>query len=171
MCTEKSKCPTLGPASPVKTPWYPLVPHGSGILGQTVDRCITTLSITLILSSIHNYKFMRILLYLFFSLPSLSSAPPLTLENILNVVKNVRSWRTLDQHIYYFTTELDAIRRRHVSDEACLKAVIEGFLSGRGRYQPSWRALIWCLYKADEIPLAEHIISFTEPVQGIKFCY
>ena len=37
----KIKCPTLGPASSVKTPWYPLVLRGRGIVGHTIDRCIT----------------------------------------------------------------------------------------------------------------------------------
>ena len=36
----KVKCPTLGPASPVKSPWYPLVSPGRGIVGHPVDRCI-----------------------------------------------------------------------------------------------------------------------------------
>ena len=73
----------------------------------------------------------------------------------------------------YVDYELDRIQRQRVSDEACLKAVVENFLSGKGLYgqpswyrQPSWRAVIWCLYKANEIQLAEHIRSFAEPVQG-----
>ena len=81
-------------------------------------------------------------------------------------MKNVKSWRTLGQHIIY-SYKLDVIQHQHVSDEACLKAVVEYFLSGKGRYkQPSWRAVIWYLYKANEIQLAEHIRSFAEPVQG-----
>ena len=106
------------------------------------------------------------------SLLSLSSAPPLTLDNVWNVVKNIRSWRTLGQHICnYDSFMLNDIQRRHVSDEACIKAVIKGFLSGKGyRYhQPSWRALIWSLYQSNEIQLAEHIRSFAEPVQGNEF--
>jgi hypothetical protein len=98
-----------------------------------------------------------------------SPAPLLTLDNIFNVVKNVRSWRTLGEQIliYYSSSKLDAIQQLHVSDEACLKAVIEDFLSGKGHYeQPSWRAVIWSLYKANEIQLAENIGSFAEPVQG-----
>jgi hypothetical protein len=104
---------------------------------------------------------------------SLSPAPPLTLDNILNVVKNARSWRALGQHIYFlYSYKLNDIQLWHVSDEACLKAVIEGFLSGKGYYnQPSWRALIWSLYKANEIQLAENIRSFAEPVQGNELCY
>jgi hypothetical protein len=100
---------------------------------------------------------------------SLSPAPPLTLNNVLDVVKNVQSWRTLGQHIYSsYSYKLDAVQDKYVSDEARLKAVIEDFLSGRARpcQQPSWRALIWCLYEANEIQLAENIRSFAEPVQG-----
>ena len=103
---------------------------------------------------------------------SLPPAPPLTLDNIFDAVKNVRSWRSLGRHICSYS-KLDDIQRRHASDEACLKAVIELFLSGKGYYykQPSWRAVIWSLYKANEIQLAEHIRSFTEPVQGSDFYY
>ena len=96
-------------------------------------------------------------------------APPLTLDSVLNVVKNVQSWRTLGQYIYSMrSSELDAIQCQHVSGEACLKAVIEDFLSGKGRLykQPSWRAVIWSLYRANEIQLVEHIRSYAEPVQG-----
>ena len=103
-------------------------------------------------------------------LSSLSPAPPLTLENVLEVVKNVQSWRTLGRHNtirYYSSSKLDDVQRQHVSDEACLKAVIEGFFSGKGYYkQLSWRSLIWSLYEANEIQLAEHIRSYAESVKG-----
>ena len=101
---------------------------------------------------------------------SLLSSPalPLTLENVFNIVKDVKSWRTLGQYMYsYYSSQLDNIQRQHVSDEACLKAVVEDFFSGKGHYKrPSWRAVIWSLYKANEIQLAEHIRSFAKPVQG-----
>ena len=32
--------------------------------------------------------------------------------------------------------KLDAIKRQHIYDEACLKAVVEAFLLGEGEYQP-----------------------------------
>ena len=88
---------------------------------------------------------------------------------MLDIVKSVRSWHTLGEHIYSFHSvyELDALLLWYVSDEACLKAVIEHFLSGKGHYkQPSWRALIWSLYRANEIQLADNVRSFAEPVQG-----
>ena len=96
-----------------------------------------------------------------------SPAPPLTLANVLDAVKNVRSWRTLGQHIFSFKLDAVLVQQRHVSDKARLKDVVELFLSGKGHYkQPSWRALIWSLYKANETQLADNIRSYAEPVQG-----
>ena len=72
----------------------------------------------------------------------------------------------INSYYYYDSSKLDDIQCRQVSDEACLKAVVQNFLSGKGRYkQPSWRAVIWSL---NEIQWAEHIKSFPEPVQGIE---
>ena len=121
------------------------------------------------LSALINLKFNTVTSWstmMRFSFSSL--APPLTFANVLDIVKNVRSWRTLGQYICsYSPSGLDAIQRQHVSDEACLKAVIELFLSGKGYYkQTSWRAVIWSLYLANETQLADNIRSFAEPVQG-----
>ena len=62
--------------------------------------------------------------------------------------------------------KLDAIQRQHVSDEACLKALLEAFLLGKGPYQPSWRRVIHALHEAGESHLAEKIKASAEPVQG-----
>ena len=62
--------------------------------------------------------------------------------------------------------KLDAIQRQHVSDEARLKAVVEAFLLGEGRYQPSWRSVIHALHEARESHLAEKIKTNAEPQQG-----
>ena len=62
--------------------------------------------------------------------------------------------------------KLDAIQRQHVSDEAHLKAVVEAFLLGEGRYQPSWRMLIHRLHWARESHLAEKIKINAEPQKG-----
>ena len=111
---------------------------------------------------------------------SLLTAPPLTLENVLPVVKGVRSWRTLAKQlvyaydhddIYSYGIDLDDLQHQHGSDENCLKAVIEKFLLGKDLYwQPSWRTVIWSLYKANELHLANQIRSFTEPLQGVCIC-
>ena len=57
---------------------------------------------------------------------------------------------------------------QHDSDEDCLKDVVERFLRGESILykKPSWRAVIWCLYEAKEIQLAEQIRSYAEAVQG-----
>ena len=65
-----------------------------------------------------------------------------------------------------YKEKLDAIQRQHISDEACLKAVVEAFLLGEGRYQPSWRSVIHSLHEAGESHLAEKIKTNAEPHQG-----
>ena len=83
------------------------------------------------------------------------------------------SWRDLAKHLMYWDDLLDydrkkleAIERQHISDEARLKAVVEAFLLGEGRYQPSWRMLIHALHTADESNLAEKIKTNAEAQQG-----
>ena len=101
-------------------------------------------------------------------------APPLTFVNVFEVVKTVRlSWRKLAEglmHWYDYSSDnrkkLDAIERQHTSDEARLKAVVEAFLLGEGRYQPSWRMLIHRLHEAGETNVAEKIKTNAEPQQG-----
>ena len=61
-------------------------------------------------------------------------APPLTLENVLPVVKEMRSWWTLAKQLFSTTDELlDDFQRQHGSDEDCLKAVLESFFLGEGQ--------------------------------------
>ena len=105
---------------------------------------------------------------------------------MLPVVKGVRSWRTLAKQLVYAydqdtsdtiyksirnSINLDDLQHEHGSDENCLKGVVEKFLLGKGQYsQPSWRTVIWSLYKANEHHLADQIRSFAEPVQGVCVC-
>ena len=62
--------------------------------------------------------------------------------------------------------KLDTIERQHTSDDAHLKAVVEAFLLGEGRYQPSWRRLIHTLHKTGGPNVAEKIKTNAEPQQG-----
>ena len=107
-------------------------------------------------------------LYLPLTTDTLScQAPTLTLENVYEVVKRARDWRGLGDELLLKDYKLDAIQQHHGSDEeACLKAVIEAFLHGEGRYKPSWRIVIWALYKTGESHIAHDIITYAEPVQG-----
>ena len=68
----------------------------------------------------------------------------------------------------YSSWKLDEMQQQYVSDEDCLKAVVECFLKGDSLLfkQPSWRAVIWSLYGVNEFRLAEQIKSYAEPVQG-----
>ena len=110
---------------------------------------------------------------------SFLAAPPLTLENVMSVVKGVRRWQTLAKHLVrgydkdddeysWFGTDLDTLQRKHVSDEDCLKAVVNKFLIGEGQYRPaSWRGVIWSLYEANEIQLADQIRTYGERLEGV----
>ena len=115
-------------------------------------------------------------------LSSFLAAPPLTLENVMSVVKRVR-WRTLAKHLVYGydkdddeyriinnSTDLDALQREHGSDEDCLKAVVSRFLLEKVWYRASWREVIWSLYMANEIQLADQIRSYAERLEGVCLC-
>ena len=95
-----------------------------------------------------------------------SPAPPLTLDNVLKAVEGVKVWEDLGLWLGFDVVDTDSIKHQHVSDEACLKAVVEKFLLGEGRYQPSWRRVICSLDRTNEVQLADKIRSFGEPVQG-----
>ena len=113
---------------------------------------------------------------------SLPVAPPLTVENVMSVVKGVKRWRTLAKQLVVtydkddddddeYSINLDDLQQQHHSDEDCLKIIIKTFLKGKGLYrQPSWRAVIWCLYLSDEIHLAEQIQSYGEQLEGVCLC-
>ena len=97
-------------------------------------------------------------------------AQPLTLENVYEAVKRVRDWREFSKWLLgdYSGSKLDAIHRQHGDNvEACLKAVIEAFLRGEGRYQLSWRNVIDALYRTGENHIAHDIIAYAEPVEGV----
>ena len=99
-------------------------------------------------------------------------APPLTFDNVFEVMKTVRDWGWLAEELMgWYGSEgqkkLDAIKCQHISDDAqCLKAVVEAFLLGEGSYRPSWRMLIHELYWTGETSMAEKIKTNAEPQQG-----
>ena len=111
--------------------------------------------------------------------PSLStSAPPLTVENVLTAVQGVH-WRTLGEALFpkeYFRDlsvrypELEKIERQHQSDDDRLHTVVMTWVQGRGLHkEPSWRHLIWRLDCLNMTGVADNMRQFTEPVLG-KSC-
>ena len=119
-------------------------------------------------------------------LSSLLAAPPVTVDTVFTLVREVKNWRKLVKELVWAydhdepqkfiiqtnipnSTDLDALQRQQGSDEECLKSVIEKFLQRKGcrHKQPSWRAVIWSLYLTNEIQLASHIKSYGEPLQGV----
>ena len=82
-------------------------------------------------------------------------------------MEGVKNWEHLGIRLVFRVRDTVSIKRQHDSDEACLKAVVEKFLLGEGRYQPSWRRVIYSLDMVNEVQLADKIRSFGEPVQGV----
>ena len=91
---------------------------------------------------------------------SLSPAPPLTVDNMKAVegVKNREDFITYLGGIY------------SPNEEANLKDIMQQFILGEGRYQPSWRRVIYALDEANEIHVADQIRHYGEPVQGVCTC-
>ena len=100
------------------------------------------------------------------------------------VLEGVKRWRALAKQLLFAYdkedtnhlggVDLDALQRQHGSDEDCLKAIVKCSLEGRVRQyqQPTWRAIIYSLYSANEMQLAYQFRSYAEPVKGesIYFC-
>ena len=120
------------------------------------------------------------------TVPSLStSAPPLTVENILTAVQGV-AWRKLGKELFhghynlkshqFDCPKLDEIERQHQSDDSRFRAVIESWLQGDGKdEEPSWRRIIWALDGVTETrATANTMRHFAEPLPGnhvIPFLY
>ena len=83
----------------------------------------------------------------------MSPAPPLTLGNILEVLKGVTSITRLSTCLAGYSTEN-------------LEDAMGVFLLGQGPYQPSWRAVIFALDCVDQPHLANRIRNYGEPIQG-----
>ena len=102
---------------------------------------------------------------------ALLAAPPLALDNVLVAVSGVH-WRTFGRELIgeWYTDDagvmqhMDEIDNIYESDDACLKAVVDRFLKS---HNPLWRKVIFALYKANAIHLAEYIRSYAEPLEGV----
>ena len=108
-----------------------------------------------------------------------TTAPPLTVENILTAVQGV-AWRKLGEELIHSVynaeshqfdyPKLDEIERQHQSDDSRLRAVIECWLQGEGKdEEPSWRRIIWTVDWENKTKAADDIRHFAEPLPG-KSC-
>ena len=100
------------------------------------------------------------------TVPPSTSAPPLTVENVLKYLPAVKNWRTVGLWLLgYIEARVQAIERKYSSSEDRMKAVVQQWLEGGGR-PPSWRRLAWSLDCAGDIEAADPIRGFTEPPPG-----
>jgi hypothetical protein len=76
-------------------------------------------------------------------------------ENVLKVLEGVEDWEAV---AHWLGTGYGS--------SSSLKEAVEEFLRGQGRFQPSWRAVIFALDGTRETRVANRIRSYGEPVQG-----
>ena len=92
------------------------------------------------------------------------TAPPFTLETIVNHVKGVSNWKELGLCLDVPGSELNEIEQRSNSDE-CLRSMLQQWiLRNPGA---SWRKLIWSLDASRHIKVADPIRSWAERVKGM----
>ena len=82
-------------------------------------------------------------------------------------VKGVKN-RGLLCGVMMFGVDLSISKDRYDAND---KAVFEEFLLGEGHYPPTWRTVIYCLDRVDEVAVADKIRHFFEPVQGECTCH
>ena len=100
------------------------------------------------------------------TIPVSTSGPPLTVDNILKYIREVKNLRKVGGFLLsYSSTKLDAIQREYSSDSDRLQAVVQQWLEGGG-LTPSWRWLVWSLDTAGDIVVADPIRGFAEPPPG-----
>ena len=103
------------------------------------------------------------------TVPPSTSAPPLTVENVLKYVQvqEVKNWREVGKWLIglWNPTKLETIERKYSSNEDRMGAVVQQWLEGKG-LSPSWRRLVYALDKAGDVKAADPIRRFTEPPRG-----
>ena len=100
------------------------------------------------------------------TIPPSTSAPPLTVENVLKYLPAVKNWREVGLRLLgYNETKVKAIEREYSSKDDRMRAAVQQWLQGGG-YPPSWRLLVWVLDYAGDIQVADPIRGFTEPPRG-----
>ena len=106
------------------------------------------------------------------TVPPSTSAPPLTVENVLKHmnVQEVKNWREVGDYLLLGVTDrteqLKVVQRECSSNEDRMRAVVQQWLEGGGLFTPSWRRLAWSLDMAGDIEVADPIRGFTEPPRG-----
>ena len=110
------------------------------------------------------HRYVYILCY-WYECPTLNAAPPLIVDNVLKAIKGV-DWRGFGEQLccYHF---VDEVVKGCVSDEARLEVIVKVYLEC-SLYKSSWRRVIWTLYEANQIELADpRIRSYAEPLEGV----
>ena len=100
------------------------------------------------------------------TIPLSTSAPPLTVENVLKYLPAVKNWREVGLRLLgYNEAKVQAIEQEYSSNDDRMRAAVQQWLQGED-LSPSWRTLVWALDRAGDIQVADPIRGFTEPPRG-----
>ena len=100
------------------------------------------------------------------TIPPSTSAPPLTVENVLKYTQEVKNWRRVGERLLvYNEAKVKAIERKYSSKDDRMRAVVQQWLQGEA-YLRSWRWLLLALDWAGDIQVADTIRGFAEPPSG-----
>ena len=98
------------------------------------------------------------------TIPVSTSAPPLTVEQVLKYLQGVKNWREVGKRLLgYDMSKMDAIQREYSTDSDRMQAVVQQWLEGG---DPSWRIVVWSLDRAGDTTAADPIRGFAEPPLG-----
>ena len=100
------------------------------------------------------------------TIPPSTSAPPLTVENVLQYLPEVKNWKEVGEVLLSLNeAKVQAIEKEYSSSEGRMRAVVQQWLEGGG-LSLSWRWLVSALDFAGDIQVADPIRGFTEPPPG-----
>ena len=100
------------------------------------------------------------------TVPPSTSAPPLTVENVLKYLPAVKNWRRVGLELFlYGEAKVEAIERKYSSNEERMRAAVQQWLEGQTHLR-SWRWLLLALDCAGDIQVADPIRGFAEPPRG-----
>ena len=92
------------------------------------------------------------------------TAPPLTVENVIKVLKRVRYWKNLGAWLRVPSFTLNVIESKHFTEEEQVTAVVKYWIEIDPT--PSWSRLIWALDQA-EPDTADGVRHYAEPPTGL----
>ena len=92
---------------------------------------------------------------------------PVNIVKKINVDSVIKKWRELGQQLCGQNPELNKIPSNSKALSSVIRLWLFGSLEGKKK---TWRTLIWALDAIDETRVADTLMDFTEPLDGMFKC-